>query len=184
VSVIDTVTNTVVATIQVGLAPNGVALTPDGKRAYVANWSSNNVSVIDTTTKAVVGSPIPIMSAPQGIAVTPNGKSVYVTAEPNAVVVIDTATNAIVGPPIPVGNSPACVAVTPDGKHAYVTNEGVGTVSVIKTGTKNVVSGREARLCHERKHADRHGRGDQSGDEQGCSYDPGGRGASRSCLHS
>src|SRR5262249_51127601 len=99
VSVIDTVTNTVVATIPVGLAPNGVVLTPDGKFAYVANWSSNTVSVIDTTTKTVVGSPIPIVSAPQGIGITPDGKSVYVTAEPNAVVVIDTATNAIVGPP-------------------------------------------------------------------------------------
>ncbi|MGI8569021.1 MAG: hypothetical protein ACR2KT_08085 [Methylocella sp.] len=26
----------------------GVAVTPDGKRAYVANQSTNNVSVIDT----------------------------------------------------------------------------------------------------------------------------------------
>jgi YVTN family beta-propeller protein len=55
VSVIDTVTNTVVATILVGLSPNGVAFTPNGKRAYVANWSSNNVSVIDTATKSLVG---------------------------------------------------------------------------------------------------------------------------------
>ena len=37
VSVIDTATNTVVAPIAVGSLPRGVAVTPDGKRAYVTN---------------------------------------------------------------------------------------------------------------------------------------------------
>src|ERR1019366_1825125 len=37
VSVIDTTTNTVVATIPVGIFPSGVAITPDDTRAYVAN---------------------------------------------------------------------------------------------------------------------------------------------------
>ena len=42
VSVIDTATNTVVATIPVGFRPFGVAITPDGTRAYVTNewWVS------------------------------------------------------------------------------------------------------------------------------------------------
>jgi YVTN family beta-propeller protein len=31
----------------VGLAPDWVTLTPDGKRAYVANAASNSVSVVD-----------------------------------------------------------------------------------------------------------------------------------------
>jgi YVTN family beta-propeller protein len=53
VSVINTATNTVVATIPVGPAganPFGVAFTPDGTLAYVTN-GSNNVSVIATATK-------------------------------------------------------------------------------------------------------------------------------------
>jgi YVTN family beta-propeller protein len=37
VSVIDTATNSVVATILVGIFPSGVAITPDGTRAYVTN---------------------------------------------------------------------------------------------------------------------------------------------------
>src|SRR5437870_2398375 len=54
VSVIDTATNTVIATIPVGLNPFGVAITPDGTRAYVVNHgadfegSHGTVSVIDT----------------------------------------------------------------------------------------------------------------------------------------
>src|SRR5205814_8582260 len=54
VSVIDTATNTVVATIPVGFRPFGVAITPDGTRAYVTNENSNTVSVIDSATNTVV----------------------------------------------------------------------------------------------------------------------------------
>src|ERR1700730_13192198 len=44
VSVIDTATNTVVATIPVGTSPQGVAITPDGTKVYVANGSDSTVS--------------------------------------------------------------------------------------------------------------------------------------------
>src|SRR4029079_3355089 len=54
VSVIDTATNTVVATIPVGTSPDGIAVTPNGAFAYVANLSSNNVSVISAATNSVV----------------------------------------------------------------------------------------------------------------------------------
>ena len=47
-SVIDTRTNQVVATVPVGQRPWNMALTPDGKKLYVANGRSHNVSVIDT----------------------------------------------------------------------------------------------------------------------------------------
>ena len=51
VSVIDTATNTVTATVSVGNNPWGIAVNPNGKKVYVANRGSNNVSVIDTATK-------------------------------------------------------------------------------------------------------------------------------------
>ena len=60
---IDTATNTVVgAPIPVGTNPFGLAVTPKGGFAYVANSGSSSVSVIDTATHAVVGSPIPVGS--------------------------------------------------------------------------------------------------------------------------
>ena len=63
VSVIDTATQTVVATVPVGSLPCGVAVTPDGALVYVANAGGDTVSVIDTATNTVVatvpvGSPI------------------------------------------------------------------------------------------------------------------------------
>lgn len=53
ISVIDTATNTVVATIPENV-PTGIAITPDSTRAYVTNLISNTVSVIDTTNNTVV----------------------------------------------------------------------------------------------------------------------------------
>ncbi len=50
---IGTDSNTVIATINVGVQPNGVSITPDGTEAYVANYGSNSVSVIDILTKTV-----------------------------------------------------------------------------------------------------------------------------------
>ena len=49
-SVIATATNTVTATIAVGGAPGGVAVSPDGSTVYVANQSDNTVSVIAAAT--------------------------------------------------------------------------------------------------------------------------------------
>ena len=48
VSVIDTATNTVIATIPVGKRPWNMAITPDGTKLYVANGRDGTVSVIDT----------------------------------------------------------------------------------------------------------------------------------------
>jgi YVTN family beta-propeller protein len=54
VSVIDTATYNVTATIEVQDFPIGVSVTPDGSRVYVTNSDSNNVSVIDTATNTVI----------------------------------------------------------------------------------------------------------------------------------
>ena len=70
VSVIDTATNTVVATIPVGVGPIGVAITPDGTRAYVTNGDSNTVSVIDTATNTLVAT-VPVGVRPVAVAITP-----------------------------------------------------------------------------------------------------------------
>jgi YVTN family beta-propeller protein len=72
VSVIDTATNTVVATVDVGSFPLSVAVTPNGQRAYVTNQSSKSVSVIDAATNAVVAT-VPVGLGPQGVRSPPTG---------------------------------------------------------------------------------------------------------------
>ncbi len=70
VSVIDTATNTVVATVLMGGFPQGVAITPDGAFAYVANEVSNTVSVIATASNTVVAT-VTGLTGPWGVAITP-----------------------------------------------------------------------------------------------------------------
>ena len=77
VSVIDTATNTVVATVPVGTRPYGVAVNPAGTFVYVTNQDSNNVSVIDTATNTVVAT-VPVGREPHGVAVNPAGTVAYV----------------------------------------------------------------------------------------------------------
>ena len=73
---------------------------------YVANEADNTVSVIDTATNTVVGSPIPVGGVPIGVAVTPDGTKVYVANEfSNTVSVIHTATKTVVKT-VSVGISP------------------------------------------------------------------------------
>ncbi len=66
---INTATNTVIATIPVGTAPHGVAITPDGAFAYVGNEYSNTVSVIDTATNTLVDTVQGVAVAPEGVAI-------------------------------------------------------------------------------------------------------------------
>lgn len=152
VSVIDTATKTVVATINlpVGAIPKGVATTPDGTRAYVINDGNFTVSVIDTSNNTVVNT-IPA-DDPSAVAVTPDGTHAYVTNQSeNTVSVIDIASNTLVAT-IPVGKFPDAVAFIPNGPDtpgrdvgshqslAYVTNFVDSTVSVIDTTNNAVVA--------------------------------------------
>ena len=74
VFVIDTATNQLVgAPIPVGFLPAGVAVTPDGRYAYITNNFSGTISVIDTASRAVVNS-INVASGPLGVASTPNAR--------------------------------------------------------------------------------------------------------------
>ncbi len=62
--------------INVGLTPCRIAITPDGKTAYVGNWNPGTVIPIRTATNTA-GPAIRVGNNPQGFAVTPNGKTAY-----------------------------------------------------------------------------------------------------------
>jgi YVTN family beta-propeller protein len=77
VVVIDTKANKAVSTITVGNIPSFVAITPNGKRAYVTNQFSNDVSVIDTATNTVIAA-VSVGMTTGAIAIAPDGKQIYV----------------------------------------------------------------------------------------------------------
>jgi YVTN family beta-propeller protein len=143
VSVINTTTNAIVATIPVGDGPWGVAVNQAGTYAYVVNnhdtASGDSVSVISTATNAVVAT-IKVGSLPFGIAFSPSGTTAYVAnGNSNTVSVINTGTKAVTAT-VPVQNYPVGLAVMGNGAFVYVANDKSGSVSVISTVTKKVVA--------------------------------------------
>lgn len=54
-SVIDTTSNTVVATLAISGHPGGMAVTSDGRFVYVTNYQSGYVSIVDTSTNTLSG---------------------------------------------------------------------------------------------------------------------------------
>ena len=67
---------TTIRTIAVGSEPRGCALTPDGRRLYVANQTGGTLSVIDTDSLTVIDT-IPVGGRPAALAIARN--RVFVT---------------------------------------------------------------------------------------------------------
>lgn len=139
VFVLDTATNTVTATVPVGLSPRGVAVHPTGSTVYVANDRSSTISVVSTVTNSVVATVI-VGAGPEGVAVHPRGTSVYVTnRHGDNVSVVDTETNRVIAT-VPVGSRPRGVAVNSEGSRIYVANSGSYSISVIDAFTNTVIA--------------------------------------------
>src|SRR6266851_2894332 len=99
ISKIETVTNTVVATINLGDISEiaGLAVTPNGARAYVATNDREfhgAIKVLDTAANTVMAT-IRNGFVLNGITIAPNGKRAYVTDD-HSLFAIDTTTNSVV----------------------------------------------------------------------------------------
>jgi gliding motility-associated-like protein len=123
-----------------------ITATPTGSGfAYIANSGSDNVSVINTTTHAVLP-PIAVDNQPWGVAVSPDGRLVYVVNKNNqngritnsSLSIIDAATNTIIGSPITLGRDGGSIAISPDGKKAFVANKVSNQVAVVDLLTYSV----------------------------------------------
>jgi YVTN family beta-propeller protein len=139
VTVISATTNTVVATIPVGLGPVGVAYDDGNNEVYVADSASSNVSVISGTTNTVVAT-IPVGVGPFGVAYDSANGEVYVANDAsNNVSVISGTTNTVVAT-VPVGTEPIALAYDSGMDEVFVANQGSDYVSVISTATNTVVA--------------------------------------------
>jgi YVTN family beta-propeller protein len=137
VSVVDTLTAKVVATVKVGNSPNGIALAPNGL-VWVANFDDGTVQAIDPKT-LVAGRAIAVGSGPRYIAIDAKGTHLYVTCQTdNSVSVVDL--NTFATSTLPAGARPTGISLGAGGKTAYVANNGDRTVSVIDLASGRIVA--------------------------------------------
>jgi YVTN family beta-propeller protein len=135
VEVIDTSSNSLEKTLSVGSYPRGIVMSPDGHRAYVANFSSGSVSVIDTSSAEVVATIAGVGSSPDMIAVSRDGARVFVVSQEldsDTISVIDTTTNTV-EKSLHMGTDLTAIAAHPDGHRVYVIDRGYGTLSIVDT---------------------------------------------------
>jgi YVTN family beta-propeller protein len=130
---------TVTGTIDVGTAPDGVAVDPTSHTAYVTNVDDDTVSVLDEATKTVTTA-ITVGGGPLTVAADPAAHLVYVTNGGNGTVSAINETTSSVTATIGVGHGPDGVAMDPKSHLAYVANGGDGTVSAINEATGTVTA--------------------------------------------
>ena len=108
--------------LSVGIAPWAVALSPDGRTAYVSDWGGRFPLSGDLT---ATSAGTPVVVDPRGVASS------------GAVSFVDLTTG-LESAQVPTGLHPADLVVSHDGKSLYIANVNSDTVTVIDTKTHSV----------------------------------------------
>jgi YVTN family beta-propeller protein len=129
IGVLDIDNKRILTTVPVS-APDGLAMTPDGKKLFVSSNDSASVKVLDTASDTVVAS-IDVGAKPAGLTITPDG-ALLVAAVGGAdeAVIIDTRENAVIRR-VAVGQAHSS-CITSDGQYAYVGSQTPGAPAVVK----------------------------------------------------
>src|SRR3989454_6982135 len=103
-------------------------------RVFVTNEKSDDVTVIDATTRKVVTT-IPVGKRPRGVAVSPDGRRVYVTnSNSDSLSVIDTKSLAVLRT-VPAGPRSPGVDLHPGGAARFLVKQKqvLGTLPVARS---------------------------------------------------
>ncbi len=146
VSVIDTASNTIVATIPVDGCPSEVKITPDGRRVYVQRQAGTALmAILDAQALAMIKSVDfpPMVGGVLDFYLPDDELSVYaICFDPNWVMVFDlveTNEGKVIDATIRTRLDPFNAAITADKRLLFVTNFTSDSISVIDTSLNQVV---------------------------------------------
>lgn len=135
VAVFSAFTYELLGLVPAGVNPRGIAITPDGKKGYVANFDTRGSSI--TVFRAVppfgVLETIAPIPNPRHVAISHDGRFAYVSlfGASGGVVKIDTATDAVAARSSGTGLRGKTLALSPDDRWVFLANFGSDTVSVL-----------------------------------------------------
>ena len=133
-AVVDPATYKVLATVPTGEAPHEIAVSADGKTAYISNYGratpGSSLSVVDlVTTKEIKRVALSGLCRPHGVVVA-GGKVWFTSEESRAIASYDPASGAVDWVQGTGQTDSHMLVVTRDGKKTYVANIGSDTVTV------------------------------------------------------
>lgn len=146
VSVINTNTNTVIATIPTPYNyPDAVVVSPDGSKAFITYYLNNNhvISVINTSSNSIINNIFLGQGGygSDGIDISPDGNTLYyvgLSDTNDTVYVVNTSSgNTTAKIILPTAGSEG-IAVSPDGSKVYVASGNL--IPIINTMTNTIIS--------------------------------------------
>ena len=147
-SLIDPSNGTTIAKLAVGRGPHELALSPDGRTAYVANFGrfgvfpagdtmhtkpGNTVTVLDLTNRRVKTTfDFGTHTGQHGVATSKDGSHVWLTSEtPNALLEVEAATGKLLHVWPTQQERTHLVVPSPDEKRFYITNTVSGSLTIV-----------------------------------------------------
>jgi len=121
ISVIDTTSNEVIRTIEVGERPRGVTLSRDYKHLYICASDSDAVQVMDVATDKILHD-LPSGADPEQFALHPDNRHLYIANEDDAIATV----------------VPRDAEFTRDDTELWVSSEIGGTVAIMDVATKTI----------------------------------------------
>jgi YVTN family beta-propeller protein len=154
-ALVDPATEKVLVKLPTGRGPHEVAVSPDGRTAYVSNFGRYSVYPAGDTAHDKAGDTITVVdlvdrkvkttfdlgthTGPHGMVASHDGKILWVTSEaPQSVLELDSATGTVLHAWNTNQVRSHMIVATPDEKKFYVTNTVSGSVSVIDRATGEV----------------------------------------------
>jgi len=121
--------------------PAGIALSPDGKRMFVAENLADTLAVVDVESRSVVQR-LKTDAYPYAVVLSPSGE-VYVSAwGGNTVSIFAPAANGLLKErrKITVGRHPSALLLNHNGSRLYVASGGTNSIAVVDTKTARVLT--------------------------------------------
>jgi YVTN family beta-propeller protein len=135
--VVNAASRTVVASLAVGSAPNGLAFNAAGTRLYVSNALDGSVMEVNPVTPAVLRT-FTTGGRPQGLALSADGTELYIANEFGWLETRNIASGARVDS-IPLDGGGFAVARSPDNAVLYVGIPSIGRVQIFQRATRQVI---------------------------------------------
>lgn len=132
VHMVDTRTNKVLSTTDVGRAAHEGSFTADGKQFWVANRGRDTVSVVDAAHGGVTAT-VRVGEGPSKVLMSPDGRTAYVNhTSKSEVTVIDVRSRKVKDRITGLGSAfSSDQAISPDGKQLWVSHKLDGKISVV-----------------------------------------------------